>query len=77
MGDVLTRSLSPKGGVDMRRCASKDAGPQRAEDRRGVDMRQCASKDTGPRREWIGGSHIGRRRERVPAKMLGLEGGGL
>ena len=43
----------------------------------GVDTRQCFSKDTGPEREWIKGSHIDWRRERVPARMLGLKGGGL
>ena len=46
-------------------------------------MRRCASKYTGSRRvvDWGGGgggeSHIDWRRERVPARMLGLEGGGF
>ena len=41
----------------------------------GVDTRQCFSKDAGPReREWIRESHIDWRRERVPARMLGLAG---
>ena len=44
---------SPK-GVDMRQCASKDAGPQRGVDLGAVPHRleegKSASEDTGPRR---------------------------
>ena len=59
--------------LDTGRCASLLAVPQR-----GVDTRWCASKDAGPQREWIWGrSHIDWRKERVPARTLGLEGGGL
>ena len=44
----------------------------------GVDMRLCASKNVGPQRGWIGwGSHIDWRKERVPARTRGFEGGGL
>ena len=40
-------------------------------------MRRCATKDAGPRMGWIGESHIDWRRERVSARTLSLEGGGL
>ena len=44
--------------------------------RSGVDKRWCVSKDTGPRRGWIWWrSHIDWRKERVPARTLGPEGG--
>ena len=36
-------------------------------------MRQCANKDVGLRRGYIERSHIDWKRERVPAKTLGLE----
>ena len=53
---------SPK-GVDTRRCASKDAGPQRGVDLGAVPHRleegKSASEDAGPRRGWIVMSHIG------------------
>ena len=43
----------------------------------GVDTRRRASEDAGPQRRWIGGSHTDWRGERVPERMLDLEGGGL
>ena len=53
---------SPK-GVDTRRCASKDAGPQRGVDLGAVPHRleegKSASEDAEPRRGWIVMSHIG------------------
>ena len=58
---------------DIGRCASLLAVLRRM-----VDTRQCASKDTGPQRGWIWGqSHIECRKDRVSARTLGLEGGGL
>ena len=69
-------------GVNTRRCASKDARPQRGGFGGGpcsskrVDTRRCASKNVGPKRGWIWGqSHIDWRKERGPARMLNLEGG--
>ena len=42
------------------------------------DTAQCASKDAGPQRGVdLRRSHIDWRKKRVPAKALGLEGGGL
>ena len=39
-------------------------------------MRRCASKDAGPRRGVdLVGPHIDWRKERVPARTLGPEGG--
>ena len=47
-------SLFPEGGVDTRRCASKDAGPQRGVFLGAVPHRleegNSASEDAGPRR---------------------------
>ena len=43
----------------------------------GVDTRRCA-KDAGTKGGWIWrGSHIDWRKERVLARTLGAEGGGL
>ena len=53
---------SPK-GVDTRRCASKDAGPQRELDLGVVPHRleegKSVSEDAGPKGGWIVMSHIG------------------
>ena len=57
---------------DTEKCANEED-----ESRRGVDTRQCASKDVEPYGGWIRGSHINWRSERVPARMLGPEKGGL
>ena len=59
---------------DTGRCVSLLAVP-----RRGVDTRQCVSKDAGPQRGcgFGGGSTSNWRKERVPARTLGSEGGGL
>ena len=58
--------------LNTRRCVSEEAKP-----RRGVDSRQCANKDAGPKEGELQGSHIDWRMKRVPARMLGPEGGGL
>ena len=56
------RRLFPK-GVDTKRCASKDAEPQRGVDLAGVPHRlekgKCASEDAGPEGGWIVMSHLG------------------
>ena len=57
---------------DTGQCASEEVEP-----RRGVDMRRCVNIDVGSQRGVDWGSHIDWRRERVPARMLGLEGSGL
>ena len=36
-----------------------------------------STRTLGLKGEWIEGSHIDLRRERVPGRTLGLEGGGL
>ena len=66
---------SPK-GVDTRWCVSKDAGPQR-----GVDLVEVPHR-IGERNEWApkgggfgGGPASNWRKERVPARTLGPEGG--
>ena len=58
--------------IDTGRCASEEVEP-----RRGVDMRRCVGKDAGPKGGGLGGLIIDWRKERVPARMLGSEGGGL
>ena len=58
--------------ADTGRCASEEA-----ELRMGVDMRRCASKDAEPQKGWIERSHIHCRRERVSARTMGPERGGL
>ena len=49
-----------------------------------LDTRRCASEEAEPQRGWTRGGvlakmldHIDWRRERVPARTLGTEGGGL
>ena len=57
---------------DTGRCVSLLAIP-----RRGVDTRRCASKDAGPKGGGFGGGLTSWRKERVLARTLGFEGGGL
>ena len=54
---------------DTERCTSEEAKPK------GANTRRCASKNARPRRGWIRGSYIDWRRELVPARTLGPEGG--
>ena len=62
-GRCVSLLTVPRRGVDMRRCASKNAGPQRGVNLGVVPHRleegKSASEDTGPRRGWIVMSHIG------------------
>ena len=61
-------------GVDTRRCASKDAGPQRMVDLGVVPHRleeeKSVSEDVGLQRGWIVMSHVGwgRRTNRSPKR---------
>ena len=47
---------------------NEDVEPQKR-----MDTGRCASKNTGPRMGWNVRSHINRREERVPTRMLGPE----
>jgi len=58
--------------LDTGRCASEEVEP-----RWRVDMRRCVSKDAGPKGGELGGPKIDWRKERMLARMLGSEGGGL
>ena len=67
-GRCVSLLVVPRKGVDTRRCASKDARPQRG----GFGVvphrlkeRKSVNEDAGPRRGWIVMSHIGWRGEQT------------
>ena len=63
IGRCANLLVVPRRGVDTRRCASKNVGPQREVDLGAVPHRleegKSASEDAGSRRGWIVMSHIG------------------
>ena len=61
------KTISASGGLELLQRVSE------------LDTEQCVSEEAEPRRGggWIGESNIDWRRERVPARTLGLERGGL